>query len=320
MTLMRRTKKSIIKSNTTGPNPHSLKEFESYLKLDCGLAPQTVKAYSDDCAQAIVILSERQVTLATAQVEDMRWLLEALNALGVGPRSRARKLSALRAYFSFINNGYLQDSTPGTAPQASGPLEGIDLPQFSRRLPHTLALSQVEDLLAAPKDLRDRAMLRLLYASGLRVSELVSLSRNDLNAEEGFLRVLGKGSKVRLVPLDTDTADLVVQYLKQRKSDLGPDKDQTNALFLSRLGGPMTRQAFWQLVKKYALAAGIHPAPSPHMLRHAFATHLLERGMNLRSLQMLLGHSDISTTEVYSHVSRDHLMNALEKYHPRAKK
>ena len=282
--------------------PDYIHRFKSYLELDRGLSKLTVSAYLADCLQADEICRKsNQQTLLTATTKDIQDYLQLLNAQGVSPRSRARKLSSLRLFYQLHS------------PENS-PLEKITSPKISRSLPQTLSLQEVEAILAAPELFRDRLMLRLMYATGIRVSELVGLQLSHLDLETGLIRVTGKGNKTRLVPLDPQTVTLLRHYITHDRPNC------CDFVFVSQKRCGFSRQSFWLLVKQYAIQAGIHPLPSPHTLRHAFATHLLERGMNLRSLQMLLGHSDISTTEIYSHVSGEHLRETLERFHPRSEK
>lgn len=294
--------------------PKALDPFRLFLTLDCGLAAKTAEAYVSDATPFLAALTKAGRTPANATPADVQDHLNTLSTAGITNRSIARKLSAIRMFFKMA----LRQNQRDTDPTAE-----IESPKIGRSLPKTLSLEQVEALLEAPINAKaegDAIMLRFLYASGLRVSELVTLSADQIDLELGSVRVQGKGEKVRLVPIDPETARLTTYYLAnirpelRRRSDTNPKRE---TLFLSRLGREFTRQGFWKLIKKYGAAAGLDANVSPHVLRHAFATHLLERGMNLRSLQLLLGHSDIATTEIYSHVSSTHLKEALLKHHPR---
>jgi integrase/recombinase XerD len=317
------------------PDPR-LAEFGLYLKLDCGLSENTAKSYTSDLAQFLTWLdtSEKNHRVAAVTHDLIVAWLDSLSNQAVGSRSRARKLSALRLFFKFALSKKWCEGDPTVE---------IESPKIGRSLPKTLSLDEVEALLQAPltaNAMGDATMLRVLYSSGLRVSELITLPPDAVDAQSGVIRVQGKGDKIRIVPIDPDTAVKITEYLRDIRPGLklhahragaplrggaavrgGAAQSATRreALFLSRQGRPFTRQGFWKLVRKYARAAGIASAVSPHVLRHAFATHLMERGMNLRSLQMLLGHSDISTTEIYSHVSTPHLHEALNRFHPRRK-
>jgi integrase/recombinase XerD len=224
----------------------------------------------------------------------------------IAARSRARALSSIRGLFRFLRGERLIDADPTAA---------LESPRLARRLPVVLTLADVDAILAAPnratpRGLRDAAMIETMYATGLRVSELVKLRPEDLDLQAGCLRVLGKGRKMRLVPLGDAARELLEQHLAA-----GP---RPTFVFLSRLGKPMSRQGFWKLLGAYARAAGIRAAISPHKLRHSFATHLLERGADLRAVQAMLGHADITTTQIYTHVSRARLLELYRKHHPRA--
>ncbi|MCG5055847.1 MAG: site-specific tyrosine recombinase XerD [Myxococcales bacterium] len=296
----------------------ALQMFLDHLKVERRLAPATVGAYGQDVGSFIAFLVERK----TAGVEaitplDVLDFVAQLTETSIGARSQARKLIALRQFFRFLKDERLL---------ANDPTENLDLPRFGRKLPSFLTSPEVEALLAAPDrshplGLRDAAMLETLYATGLRVSELVKLKLGDLNLLAGYLRTMGKGSKERLVPLGQAAVILLRMYLEGARLSLvtrAPNQRMAEFLFLSRLGRPLTRQAFWKQLNQYALAAGITRPISPHKLRHSFATHLVERGADLRSVQAMLGHADIGTTEIYTHVSRSHLRRVYDKFHPRS--
>ena len=237
-------------------------------------------------------------------------MLLALTQSGKSPRSIARCLSALRQFYKFLREQKLRDDNPVATHHS---------PKIGRALPKDLSEHEVEALLQAPDTktalgLRDRAMLEVLYACGLRVSELLNLRLELLNLKQGFLRVTGKGNKERLVPLGQHARDWIEQYLAQSRSQLY--KSSTDYLFLTQHGGIMSRQNFWYAIKRYALQANIQAELSPHTLRHAFATHLLNHGADLRVVQMLLGHSDLSTTQIYTHVAQHRMQELHSKYHP----
>ena len=231
---------------------------------------------------------------------------------GASPRSAARLLSSLRRFFRYqIREGQRKDD----------PTRDIEAPRIGRPLPETLSEEQITDLLHAPdtgtsRGIRDRAMLEVLYSTGLRVSELVGLTLQQINLQAGILRVIGKGSKERIVPLGEIAEDWIKKYLSEARADLVVNCN-TDVVFSGRSGKPLSRQAFWYLIKKYAIIAGIQTHLSPHTLRHAFATHLLNHGADLRVVQMLLGHSDLSTTQIYTHVARERLNNLHQLHHPR---
>ncbi len=293
----------------------SVDAFLAQLKVERNLSPHTVAAYARDLAAFLRHLEQAGVAGADqvtgAHVTEYL-LARARGPRPLGSRSRARALSAMRGFFRFLRVERLIDADP-TAIIAS--------PRLTRRLPEVLSLDDVDRLLAAPdrktpRGLRDAAMIETVYATGLRVSEVVGLRVEDLDLERGCLRATGKGRKQRLVPLGEVAADLLRRYLAEARPTFVRRPD--GALFATRLGRGMTRQGFWKLLGAYARAAGIRAQVHPHRLRHSFATHLLERGADLRVVQALLGHADISTTEIYTHVSRARLLELYRRHHPRA--
>ena len=285
--------------------------FLGWLTVERRLSRNTVDAYRRDLAGFRDILG---VDLPLAEVDELhvrRWLAERAQA-GISPRTQARALVALRAFF-----GYLVEEEA----LAVDPTRRVDLPRVGRPLPKTISLDDVEALLRAPDvatalGLRDRAMLEVLYATGLRVSELTGLTLGGLHLEAGYVRVIGKGDKERIVPLGDVARDWVERYLAEVRRGAGPTGARA-PVFLSRLGRGMTRQNFFKMLRQYADRAGILAPLSPHVVRHAFATHLLERGVDLRSLQLMLGHADIATTEIYTHLSRARLKAVHAEHHPR---
>ncbi len=318
-----------------------LNQFLNYLQLDRGLAFNTVNAYVLDTklflkAQSICSRSahntrqqdmqmrqtEMPIQLSSIHETHIEDYFNTLIKKGVSYRSLARKLSSLKLFFDFA----VQEKFC-----TQNPAEKMESPKISKSLPNTLSLEEVESLLNATDAIKQPThalthallthalMIRFLYATGLRVSELVNLKIEDIDLQAGLIRIQGKGEKIRIVPIDVETFKRVHEYISTVRPHLLNGKTHS-CLFISGWGGPFTRQGFWCLIKRYAIKAGIQSAISPHVLRHAFATHLLERGMNLRSLQMLLGHSDIATTEIYSHVSKSHLQEVLQRYHPRNQK
>jgi integrase/recombinase XerD len=285
-----------------------LEKFAAYLKLDRGLSPRTAEAYVADVAPFLNGGSSR---LRSCSAEEVRRFLDSRSRAGIGARSLARQISALRICFRYaIAEGLRRDD----------PMAEIESPRVTAPLPRTLSADEVEAFLNAPIDagaLADAIMLRLLYATGLRASELVGLRADHADLESGVLRVQGKGRKIRIVPIDHGTVALLKRYVSEIRPGRRPAPRAP--LFVSPRGTGYTRQGFWKIVRKYARAAKLSSDVSPHVLRHAFATHLLERGMSLRSLQCLLGHSDISTTQIYSHVTSEHLRDTLKKHHPRGR-
>jgi integrase/recombinase XerD len=243
----------------------------------------------------------------------LRQYIDELAQAKVAPRSQARNLVALRQLFRHLR---------AERQIARDPTEDLELPRIGRALPVTLTLAEVEELLAQPRietarGLRDAAMLETLYATGLRVSELVRLRHVDVNLDEQFVSTVGKGRKQRLVPLGERARDRIRAYLATARPELLHGR-ACPELFVTHHGRAMTRQGFWKLLCGYARAAGIRKRLSPHKLRHSFATHLVERGADLRAVQAMLGHADIATTQIYTHVSRDHLVAVVKKHHPRA--
>jgi integrase/recombinase XerD len=289
-----------------------LDEFIDRIWLEEGLARNTLDSYRQDLTQFAQWL-EKEAAKDLLQVEQFdiqRYL--AFKFPVSKPRSISRLIASLRRLYRFClrENKIAQD-----------PSLQIESPELPLSLPKSLSEDEVEALLAAPDvydaiGLRDRAMLELLYASGLRVSELVSLKVTEASLAEGVVRVTGKGSKTRLVPMGEVAVDWITRYLKEARPAI-LEKRLSDSMFVTQRGSAMTRQAFWYLIKRYALLAGIHKPMSPHVLRHAFATHLLNHGADLRVVQMLLGHSDISTTQIYTHVARERLKQLHTAHHPR---
>ena len=278
--------------------------------MERGLAENTLSAYRSDLLLFSVWAASRSRGLLDVGPADLSDFMA--EQLGTPVRTVARRLSALRRFYRYqVQRGTLDHD----------PSARLESPRLARRLPGVLSETQVDELLAAPDvstalGLRDRAMLELLYASGLRVSELVGLTLNRINLTQSTVRVSGKGAKERLVPFGEEAADWLERYLARGRAEILAGR-VSDALFPSRRAKAMSRQAFWQAIKRYALRAGIDREISPHTLRHAFATHLLNHGADLRVLQMLLGHSDLSTTQIYTHVARERLKQIHAEHHPR---
>jgi len=294
----------------------SLERFLDTLWIEQGAARNTLAAYRSDLELFARALARGGRTLTAASAGDIQEYLVARHRAGgkhpFSARSQARLLSALRRYYRFLVRERLR---------ADDPTALIGAPRLGRPLPKSLAAPDVDKLLAAPDTrdtlgLRDRAMLELMYASGLRVSELVRLPTHQLNLQRGVVQVIGKGGRERLVPIGEEAAHWLERWLRQGRPQLVRHAP-ADAVFVSRRGEGMTRQNFWMLVKRYARVAGVSAKLSPHTLRHAFATHLLEHGADLRAVQMLLGHRDLSTTQIYTHVTRARLKSLHEKHHPR---
>lgn len=292
---------------------HYLDLFLNYLLVEKGLSRNTLEAYSRDIGGYLEFLAGRGCeTSPQVRPLDVAAFLAWLKERGMAPRSRARALSAVRMFHRFLLTENYCEANPTAI---------IEAPKSISRLPAILSAREVETLLAAPKgdgasEVRDRAMLELLYATGLRVSELVSLKLRDVNMAAGYLLTMGKGEKERLVPMGESARAALTAYVTTARPEA--DRRGDNAyLFLSRLGDRMSRQAFWNIIKKRALEAGIRKNISPHTLRHSFATHLLENGADLRSVQIMLGHADLSTTQIYTHVTRERLKRLHAEFHPR---
>lgn len=286
-------------------------DFLGWLTVERGLSANTIDAYRRDLGNFRDIIGTDTALDAVDELAIRRWV--AVRAgVGISASTQARGLVALRAFFGYLVEEDLLRVDP---------TRRIELPKTGRPLPKTLSLDTVEALIRAPdvttvQGLRDRAMIETLYATGLRVSELVGLTLGGLHLEGGWVRVAGKGDKERIVPLGDVARGWIERYLKEGRKDRG-GTHQGAPVFISRLGRQMSRQNFFKLIKNYARAAGIDADVSPHVLRHAFATHLLERGLDLRSLQLMLGHADISTTEIYTHLSRARLARVHAEHHPR---
>ncbi|HSP33053.1 MAG TPA: site-specific tyrosine recombinase XerD [Thermoanaerobaculia bacterium] len=286
--------------------------YLDYLAVEKGLAKNSLAAYATDLRKFGEFLEDKGIDLENVERVDIVRYFQHLRGGGISARSVARALAAIRGMFRFlVAERHLKKD----------PTENIENPKLWTTLPKSMQPAEVEALLRAPdrttpEGLRDSAMLELLYATGLRVSELIHVKIEDLVMDAGFLRTFGKGSKERIVPFGDTARDAIVTYVERGRSELAKGADPY--LFLSRRGKPMSRQSFWMKIVKYARLAGITSQISPHVLRHSFATHLLENGADLRSVQLMLGHSDISTTQIYTHVSRARLQKMYEQYHPRA--
>lgn len=289
------------------------RNFLNYLQVEKGLARNTVEAYARDISGFLAFAKDHGLELEKIGRDDLaRYLQELYSRLSA--RSVARNIVSLKGFFRFlILDRYL----------SSDPTENLESPRTWRTLPGYLTGDEVGLLLAQPdlaqaQGLRDRAMLELLYATGLRVSELIKVRIGDMNLDVGFLTTIGKGNKQRIVPVGDVAVAFVRRYLAEARSTLLGKSASNSYLFLTRRGRPMTRQNFWMIVEKYGKLAGIAEHLSPHVLRHSFATHLLEHGADLRSVQLMLGHSDISTTQIYTHVTRERLKRIYDRYHPRS--
>ncbi|MGE4292286.1 MAG: site-specific tyrosine recombinase XerD [Desulfovibrio sp.] len=293
---------------------HSHPWIDRYLEnllLEKGLSENSLENYSRDLASLLAFLEEKHCPVESVNNGSLFLYLTRLRTRGLTSRTLARHLSTLRGFFSFLAEEGLINEDPARL---------LQNPKLPKTLPEVLTREEVARILSRPDTTeklgaRDKAMLELLYASGLRVSELVELRPLDYDAQAGLVRVFGKGSKERLVPVHYEGQHVLAEYLLRWRPEFAPKEDR---MFLNRSGKGLTRQAVWKFVKRYALEAGIRREISPHTFRHSFATHLLEGGADLRSVQILLGHADISSTEIYTHVETGRLMRIHQKYHPRA--
>jgi integrase/recombinase XerD len=291
----------------------ALDSYLSHLRVERGLLPATLESYARDLGEYLRWLREEQIaTLANISEERVHAHLASLSRRGLCPASQARHLAALRGLHRFA-------AAEGISP--ADPSEGVGRPRSPRPLPNFLGVEEVDRLLAQPDTTnptgrRDKAMLELLYASGLRVSELVALSLSAIDPATGVVRVRGKGNKERVVPVGERARDALAIYFDENRQKLLGTR-QSRDLFITPRGSRMTRQGFWKLLARYARAAGITARVTPHTLRHSFATHLLERGADLRAVQAMLGHADIATTQIYTHVDRARMVQVISR-HPRA--
>jgi integrase/recombinase XerD len=292
----------------------AIQQFLDHIRVERELTPATVAAYGRDLTDFAGFLIARKISQARAvRGIDVLDYLARLTEQKLSARSQARRLIALRQMFKFLK---------AEAICAVNPTEDVDLPRFGRKLPDFLTVEEVDQLLASPnkatpRGARDAAMLETLYATGLRVSELVKLRLRDINFDAGYLMTFGKGRKERLVPVGEVALAGLRNYVETARGVFTGGRT-LDAVFLTHFGRPMTRQGFWKLLGGYARGAGIRKRISPHKLRHSFATHLVERGADLRAVQAMLGHADIGTTEIYTHLSRSHLRAVYDKFHPRA--
>jgi integrase/recombinase XerD len=288
-----------------------LDEFVDRLWLEEGLARNTLESYRNDLSQFTDWLEKRGSELIAVTRTDLEGYLAYKNPYSK-PRSIGRLIASLRRFYRYLLRENLVSEDPTLQ---------LDSPKLPRSLPKSLTEEEVEALLNQPDQdqmlgLRDRAMLEMLYATGLRVSELVNIKVAEVSLSEGVVRATGKGSKTRLVPLGEESLDWITRYLKEARPQI-LNGQVSDSMFVTQRGGAMTRQAFWYLIKRHAKLAGIQKHLSPHVLRHAFATHLLNHGADLRVVQMLLGHADISTTQIYTHVARERLKSLHAMHHPR---
>jgi integrase/recombinase XerD len=290
-----------------------LGEFQAFLRVEKGLSINSIQAYIRDVARLKAFAGRSGQDMANLNQDAVGGWMQELREQGLSARSVSRALAAARGFFRFL----LADRVI-----QSDPTENIASPRFLKPLPRFLTRTEVETLLQAPDTAkadgsRDRAMIEILYASGLRVSELVGLTVPQIDLSLGLITCMGKGSKERVVPIGAEAVIHVNQYMAQHRLALLRHR-KSNVLFVSRRGGAMTRQGFWKILRRYGVKAGIRRRLTPHMVRHSFATHLLENGADLRSVQLMLGHADISTTQIYTHITRERLKQIYNRYHPRS--
>ncbi|MBU0971174.1 MAG: site-specific tyrosine recombinase XerD [Proteobacteria bacterium] len=292
---------------------HLIQTYIDFLIVEKGLSPNSIESYATDLAGYGDFLEKNHIVdMAHADTTVILAWLVHLAQKGLSSKSRARHLIALRGFYKYlISEKHL----------CVNPVKDVDIPKPGQALPKIMSIVEIEALLGTgdltkPKDLRNIAMMEIMYGAGLRVSELIFLRLQDVNLGAGLLRVMGKGSKERMIPIGAK-ARVVTQEWIDKARPLVLTNSPSQYLFVARAGKPMTRQAFWKIIKRHATLAGISKNITPHTLRHSFATHLLEGGADLRSVQTLLGHSDISTTQIYTHISRDYLIKMHQKFHPR---
>jgi integrase/recombinase XerD len=291
-----------------------VEEFLDYLAVERGLSNNTVAAYRADLYKYVTYMQEKKRRLHMEEVTrpDIRDYMMALKDKGLSSNSVSRNLVAIKVFHRFIlREKYIKEDVTSV----------LDSPKLWKHLPESLSVSEVEDILKRPNlrnwmGVRDKAALELLYATGVRVSELANLKLDNVNLDVGFVRCIGKGNKERIVPIGSKAKESLGRYLQRIRPKLVKEAS-VNFLFLSRLGRSISRQSFWKIIKKYTRLAGIKKDITPHTLRHSFATHLLERGADLRVVQEMLGHADISTTQIYTHINKERLKAIHHKYHPR---
>lgn len=291
-----------------------IKEYQNYLKLERGLSKNTIDNYTFDIEKLVLFLTQKEINISPIHITEeviQQFIYEM--ASQVNPRSQSRLISGLKSFFNYlIFEDYRNDT----------PLELIEVPKTGRKLPDTLSTLEIDSLIQAidlstPEGERNKAMLETLYGCGLRVSELISLKLSDLFFEEGFVKITGKGNKQRFVPVGKSTIKIVTSYVNQVRVHLSIQKNFEDTLFLNRRGRQLTRAMVFTIIKNLAFKINLNKTISPHTFRHSFATHLLENGADLRSIQLMLGHESITTTEVYMHLDRKFLSEVLKNYHPR---
>ena len=295
---------------------YPIEDYIHFIQVERQLSNNTLQSYRRDLESYAKFLAEAQKLADYSAVERHHILLhlEALRNGGKSARTVARHISSIRSFHQFL----LREKVTNTDPTVH-----LEMPQLEKKLPHVLSIQQIEALIAAPdmstpQGFRDVAMLELLYGSGMRISELIELDLGDVHLTMGFVRVFGKGGKERIIPLGRGAIEAVNRYIQQARYELLGKAPTTDALFISRRGKRLTRQGCWKIIKQHAETANIQQNLTPHVLRHSFATHLIENGADLRAVQEMLGHSDISTTQIYTHISKTRLSEVYKQFHPRA--
>ncbi len=293
-----------------------LKGFQTHLKLEKGLSDHSRENYIRDLRKFTDFLQLNAINLAINEVssDHIRQFLHHINQLGLSERTQARLLSGLKSFFQYLNEENILDYMP---------TEDISMPKIGKHLPDVLSVEEVDQLLNAidrthPQGERDRTILEVLYSCGVRVSELITLQISNIKFKEGYLVVIGKGNKERIVPLGQEASDQMEIYIKQIRSHQNIQKGFEDTLFLNRRGKGLTRVMVFNIVKNAGLKAGLQKKLSPHTLRHSFATHLVEGGADLRAVQEMLGHESITTTEIYTHLDQSYLKSVIEAFHPRS--
>jgi len=291
-----------------------LKEYLSVLKLEKNLSENTIESYRNDISSLLRFLEEYKVTdPSEICYENLTAFFKALAGAGLNSRSAARYYSSLKGFFNYLTvNKYI----------TSNPIEKVSTPKLAKNLPSVLSVNEVDAILSKPDigtklGLRDKAVLETFYACGVRVSELINLKLSDLFLNEEVIRVFGKGSKERIVPIGSSAIDWITQYLQRSRISLEKKSKSGNILFLNNHGSKLSRMGIWKIVDRYVTEAGIQKEVHPHTFRHSFATHLLEGGADLRAVQEMLGHADISTTQIYTHIDREYIKQVHKDFHPR---
>ncbi|MBI4042778.1 MAG: site-specific tyrosine recombinase XerD [Deltaproteobacteria bacterium] len=294
-----------------------IKDFLNYLVVERGLSRNTIESYRFDLIDFFGFIKRRSdgiKDLKEVTRDQIRDYCADLDQRDLSDATVARRISSLRTFFKFLR-------TEGEFP--GNPTAEVKSPKLWKRLPEVLSVEAVEKLLEAPDTetalgVRDKAILELLYGTGIRISELIALELHHINFEIGCVRIHGKGNRERMVPFGEVTSQHLKRYIEEVRSTFVKSPDEVNRVFVNRRGQSLTRQGAWKIIQKYATEAGLQVKVSPHMLRHSFATHLLERGADLRSVQLMLGHADIATTQIYTHINKDHLRSIYDQFHPRA--